>query len=224
LALDQKTYWNITTTLETQRPPEHPVCRYFSRQRWSFVRRYIDLEAINSVLDVGCGRGMASGHLDSPTRSLTGVDISLGQIRANTVSRLKLINSTGESLPFRDRAFDLVTCWELLHHADNPGQVVEEMIRVSGGWLVIFEPNLMNPAQYAFAALMPGERGSFRLRNHVIDDALRRNDFEILTFQHVGWIFPNRTPMWLFHLLRHLPFQLPIFGISRLWIARRTSP
>src|SRR5690242_5337513 len=123
LTLDQKTYWNFAPTVETQRPPEHPVCQYFSQQRWSYVSQVVDLDSVTSVLDVGCGRGMASGILDTPARQLTGIDFSLQQLRANPVGTLKLINSTGESLPFKDRAFDLVTCWELLHHASDPGMV-----------------------------------------------------------------------------------------------------
>jgi hypothetical protein len=111
----------------------------------------------------------------------------------------------------------------VLHHVETPSAVIAEMARLSREWIVIFEPNILNPAQLLFSLLVPAERNSLRLSRSIIEHSLEHSGFRVVHFRRGGWIFPNRCPRWLFRLLRVLPFALPIVGISRLWIARRVE-
>jgi SAM-dependent methyltransferase len=75
------------------------------------VRALLGMEApVSRALDVGCGTGMSSVALLALARAVVGVDGSLPMLRhARHARGLRYTASTAEELPFRSRAFDLVT-------------------------------------------------------------------------------------------------------------------
>ena len=60
----------------------------------------------------------------------------------------------------RTRAFDVVSCWELLHHLDDPVAALREMWRVTARRLVVFEPNRINPGHIVLGLTRAEERQS----------------------------------------------------------------
>ena len=100
------------------------------------------------ILDVATGTGRLPlavvQQLDFSGR-VVGLDLSakmLQQARRKLAlfrSRVTLIQQAAGKLPFRDGAFDAVTCLEALEFMPNPPQVVAEMVRVlrPGGLLLI---------------------------------------------------------------------------------------
>jgi SAM-dependent methyltransferase len=175
------------------------------------------------VFDLGCGRGIASVYFEQSDKRLVGIDFAHNQLKGNPIAGMEHLVALGDTVPFAANTFDLVTCWEVLHHVETPSAVIAEMARLSREWIVIFEPNILNPAQLLFSLLVPAERNSLRLSRSIIEHSLEHSGFRVVHFRRGGWIFPNRCPRWLFRLLRVLPFALPIVGISRLWIARRVE-
>jgi SAM-dependent methyltransferase len=99
-----------------------------------------------SLLDVACGQG---AYLQFAARSglvTTGVDLSrvalqVARERAPT-ARVQL--GDGERLPFRDAAFDHVTCLGSLEHFPSPQSGAREIARVlrPRGSALVFVPNL----------------------------------------------------------------------------------
>jgi len=62
------------------------------------------------------------------------------QRRASTVA------AVGESLPFRDRSFDVVLCDNVVDHAESPSQIVRELVRIlTPGGLLYFTVNIHHP-------------------------------------------------------------------------------
>ena len=55
----------------------------------------------------------------------------------------EFIAADGSRLPFRDKAFDLVTCFEVLEHVEKPQDVVRESARClrPNGHLIVLVPN-----------------------------------------------------------------------------------
>ncbi|MGD8553848.1 MAG: class I SAM-dependent methyltransferase [Anaerolineales bacterium] len=98
------------------------------------------------VLDVGAGTGRVAraflpvARLDAqvlclePSRRMMRVGRSLLQD-----SRGRWLRGWSNSLPFAERAFDAVTCLEVLEFTPNPPAALQELVRVlrPGGWLVI---------------------------------------------------------------------------------------
>jgi SAM-dependent methyltransferase len=62
------------------------------------------------------------------------------------------VAAVGESLPFRDRSFDVVLCDNVVDHAESPAKIVRELARIlSPRGLLYFTVNVHHPV-YAIAA------------------------------------------------------------------------
>lgn len=100
-----------------------------------------------SVLDLGCGHGMASVVLARRGARVTACDLSLGYLReaqaraAANGTAIRWALADGERLPFGDASFDRVWGNAILHHLDMR-RVGAELKRVlgPGGVAVFCEP------------------------------------------------------------------------------------
>ena len=211
----QDAYWDAD---EVHREVGHPVVEGFARQRWDHLARIIpDFDRVRTALDVGGGSGFSTHHAPPWLRSVS-CDRSRHMLAKSPVARRLQLDAT--ALPFADDSFDLVFCWEVLHHLNEPWRALEEMARVSRGWVLAFEPNPANLAQFLFALVDREHRWVLRYSRRYLLRQFARVGLRPLTFQRVGLIFPNRTPQWLYHALRPLPFRVPLVGISNLVVAR----
>ena len=91
-----------------------------------------------SLLDVGCGGGHFLRTLQRETSemSLTGCDLLQ---RAN-VGNADYAIGDNEALPFRDRAFDVVTCMHTLEHSRRVDLAIAELRRVCKRQLIVIVP------------------------------------------------------------------------------------
>lgn len=124
-------------------------------------------------------------------------------------------------LPFADNSFDLVYAWDLLHHLSNPGDSVNEIKRVSKKYVLFFEPNRYNPAQALFALYDRAHRWVLRYSMRYMRGLIEEHGLQVIAADTGGWIFPNMTPVWLFSLLRLLPFRVPLLGVSLVLICEK---
>jgi ubiquinone/menaquinone biosynthesis C-methylase UbiE len=120
----------------------------------AFIARSWQLDAVRSVLDMGCGVGHWGRVLLEvlpPAARILGIDreplwLEKARERAGSAGlgeRLEYRHLSAESLPFADATFDLTTCQTLLMHVPDPARVLAEMVRVTrpGGLLVVAEAN-----------------------------------------------------------------------------------
>ncbi len=115
---------------------------------WNFFRHLTSLTAakkVDSILDVGCGEGFTLNRLKEKGigKKLEGVEyakeaIVLGK---TTYPDIKIIQGSIYELPYKDNAFDLVLCTEVLEHLEKPQNALKELVRVSNKYLVISVPN-----------------------------------------------------------------------------------
>jgi SAM-dependent methyltransferase len=103
-------------------------------------RRGRDLDLIvewatgaKTALDVATGGGHVARRLREAGLNVVTTDAAPG-MEPDVVSR-------SEELPFADGSFDAVVCRVAAHHFDDPALAVREMVRVSGG-LVLISDNL----------------------------------------------------------------------------------
>jgi len=110
----------------------------------------VGLKDAELVLDVGCGSGFVTRDIARLTKgTVIGIDGSLGllEVAKKTLkeySNTKLCIGDAQELPFKDNAFDIVTCNLLLMWADDPQKVVSEMARITkprGKVLASLEPD-----------------------------------------------------------------------------------
>jgi SAM-dependent methyltransferase len=103
-----------------------------------------------TVLDLGSGEGTYSAQFLQvfPQCSLlVGIDISRENInqakKKQNRKKTEFIIADGQNLPFKNLSFGAAICKDILHHADDPSQVLKELIRVSKDSVVI-EANKRN--------------------------------------------------------------------------------
>lgn len=99
-----------------------------------------------SVLDIGCGDGYYTLRFwdYGKPRSMIGLDAASSAIEvANRNKGTRLIEfQVGDAhhLPYPDDSFDLVLIQSILHHDDNPLDVIREAFRVAPE-ILVHEPN-----------------------------------------------------------------------------------
>src|SRR4029079_16346666 len=90
------------------------------------------------VLDVGCGNGFIAHHLQSMLgKTVVGLDVGTNTADA----RINYLPYDGRHFPVRDDSFDAVLLCYVLHHAQDPRLVLNEVSRVlrHGGVAIIYE-------------------------------------------------------------------------------------
>jgi SAM-dependent methyltransferase len=121
-------------------------------------------KTFNSVLGIGSGDGQELRPLLKRTNSITILEPSDGfatsEIDGVPVRYIK--PQASGIMPFADQTFDLITCFQALHHIPNVSTVVREMYRTQkpGGHTLLMEPtNSMGDWRYPRVGLTKNERG-----------------------------------------------------------------
>lgn len=99
--------------------------------RLQYIKRHVSLEGKN-VLDIGCGGGILSEVLVKEGARVTGLDISeslldIARLHSQQ-SNLDICycNATAEEYALKsNRAFDVITCMELLEHVPDPQSIIK---------------------------------------------------------------------------------------------------
>lgn len=92
-----------------------------------------DLAAGKRVLELGCAAGHGLGLMARRAARLVGADFSpalLADARAHFAGRVPLVRLTAECLPFPDRSFDLVLCFEASYYVPDMARAFREIARV----------------------------------------------------------------------------------------------
>jgi SAM-dependent methyltransferase len=103
--------------------------------------------APESFLDAGCGEGfVARCILDAASGiDLTGCDVSEAALKvaANANPEARFVAGSVIGLPFPDRSFDVVGCFEVLEHLPGgmPRQALSELARVARRAVVMSVPH-----------------------------------------------------------------------------------
>jgi len=99
-----------------------------------------------SVLDAGCGTGYGSAILaDAGASEVIGIDIAADVVTgtAGTHEAVSMRAGDVRALDFPDGRFDLVVCFEVIEHLDDPMAGLDELARVLApdGLLLVSSPN-----------------------------------------------------------------------------------
>ena len=88
------------------------------------------------ILDLGCGSGIISKEFErSFSSEFLGIDIIDNRVEVIPFKKYK-----GDNLSFlKDNSFDLVLINFVLHHCQNPEELLKEAKRVSSGKIVLYE-------------------------------------------------------------------------------------
>jgi SAM-dependent methyltransferase len=95
-----------------------------------------------SVLDVGCGQGVALKHFAARGYDATGIALNPTDVEACRAQGFRVFAMDQSFLEFPDNRFDLVWCRHCIEHSIFPFFTLSEFHRVlkPGGWLYIEVP------------------------------------------------------------------------------------
>jgi len=125
------------------------------------VMERMKYEKTDKVLDVGCGTGLSSLLFQCQK---FGVDPTF-ELLQQAKKRMPVAQGTGEALPFKDNAFDIVICLTALHNFQDPQRGLLEMKRVGTGRFAI---SILKRAK-AFDALMKMVNATFKVKEMLED-------------------------------------------------------
>jgi SAM-dependent methyltransferase len=191
----QDRYWQGTS----YRDGSDPLSRAYADPKIEYVLKLADLRGLR-VLDVGCGTGVFTLPLRAVASRVIGLDYSAHMLRKNAVRTL--VQGDASALPFGADAFDAVFSANLLHHSDEPAQLLGEMIRVSRNYVILVEPNRYNPLMFAFGVLVREERGLLRSSTSYIATLMRSRGLSVIRCKAMGMISQNNTPGGLVPFLK----------------------
>lgn len=191
----QERYWTRTR----YRASDAPVVAAFADPKLEFIRKHISLYG-KKVLDVGCGNGIFTVRLAKVAKYVVGFDLSSHMLMRNP--HPLCVRGPAELLPFRDDSFDVVFEANLLHHVEDSETVLKELCRCSVRYVVLIEPNRINPLMFAFALLVPAERRLLRYSKKKVWQLANKMGLRVLALTTTGMISQNNTPAFLVPWLR----------------------
>lgn len=93
-------------------------------------------------LDAGCGSGRyVQAMLDLEAKEIVGIDLDPAVAKKNIYNpKAKVMEGDIREIPFPDSYFDFICCNGVLHHLENPPEVIKELSRVlkKGGYLFLY--------------------------------------------------------------------------------------
>jgi SAM-dependent methyltransferase len=212
----QREYWD---NQNNRREPDHPIIEAFSLPKINHLNNFINFSSSKKLLDIGCGNGYFSYYFSKRAETV-GLDFSQKMLVQNPCKNL--VQGTALSLPFKDNSFDIVFCSNLLHHIENPQDVIHEMKRVSTNYIVILEPNRNNPLMAIFSIIIPEERMALKFSLEYMNTLIDRCGLTIINSCSMGSIVPNKTPQLLLPLLKIIDIKSP-FGFYNIIISKKSE-
>ena len=188
------------------RSPEHPVIEAYVRPKLDYIRRFVPLDQRTSLLDVGCGNGVFTHHLEKLCGFVSALDNSGNMLAQNSCPRV--VQGEGTDLPFRDGSFDVVFEANVLHHVKDRIKVVREMARASRRWVILIEPNRYNPLMLAFGLVIAAERGLLTSTIPSNLAVLSAAGLKPIAGMTTGMISQNNTPSLLLPFLKQFDREI----------------
>jgi SAM-dependent methyltransferase len=140
------TYWCSPEPLERAR------MEYEDELAGGFLKWFPNLDLQNKdVFDIGCGYGGRTvRYAESGARWVTGLEVSDSAVaesrefaRSRGASNTNFVAGTGESLPFSDASFDIITSYDVFEHVCDLRQTLLQCLRVlrpTGKLYAVFPP------------------------------------------------------------------------------------
>jgi len=110
----------------------------------------IEMAKNRTVLDIACGEGYGASFLSKVAAKVMAVDVDAATIEKAEekykADNLDFISGSILQIPFPDRSFDMITCFETLEHVAEHEEAMTELKRVlkPGGILMISTPDRTN--------------------------------------------------------------------------------
>jgi SAM-dependent methyltransferase len=113
------------------------VSHYTSKNLINFAKH----NAGTNILDIGCATGEYCQKLTELGFNCIGIDINEKYVKKAIEIGVEAHIMSGDDIKFPDKSFDTILLFEVLEHVKNPGNVLNEAIRVAKKNILITVPN-----------------------------------------------------------------------------------
>jgi ubiquinone/menaquinone biosynthesis C-methylase UbiE len=214
----QKEYWE-RDSIDNRKKPTDEVIKTYVSSKIKEIRKIVNINNKTKILDVGSGNGYFSYYFEK-IADTTGIDYSEKMIKLNPIKKKFVMDAN--NLKFKDNSFDVVFCHALLHHIENPINVLKEMQRVSKEYVIIIEPNRNNPFMFLFSYIVKEERKALKFSLKYLRKMMENLNIKIIKSFSYGLLVPNKTPKILLPLLKRLEFKQPL-GMLNILIGIKSN-
>ncbi len=115
---------------------------FWKKQGLALLSKHCHPEG-KTLLDYGCGRGECLEFAKGVGLMAEGTDIDPECVRlAGRFSPSCELNPSDPLAQFGAKSFDVVTCFHVLEHVDNPKQTLSALAKISREFVIIAVPNL----------------------------------------------------------------------------------
>jgi SAM-dependent methyltransferase len=164
------------------------------------------------VLDIGAGDGLVAATLSEQRPDL---DVSAVDVLVRPDTRVPVERFDGKALPHPDRRFDATILVDVLHHSDQPVELLREAARVSRGQVIIkdhvLEGRLAGPTLRFMDRL-----GNLRHDVSLPHNYLRRNEW-LDAFERLGLHVDDwEEQVGLYPFPASLVFERSLHFVARL--------
>jgi ubiquinone/menaquinone biosynthesis C-methylase UbiE len=183
---------------------KHNLFRKFYSSR--LVKRWIQkklqpvlphLQHDDQVLDIGSGNGLICQHLQQLNYTCTALDLD----NLSIVPDLHVTIYDGKCIPFENKSFDLALLLTVLHHSQNPRELLKESARVAQKIIIIediYSNKLQQYLTYAMDTLVNWGHSAMTYQNKSDKEwqaLFRELGFELLStsYRSIGFIFRQAT-------------------------------
>lgn len=174
--------------------------RFWHQSRFAAVGKILNGVRPRQILDIGCHGGTFTEIISQkfPQAKVFGIDISPEAIKYGRKRRPK-INfqvANAQQLPFPDKSFDLVTCFDTFEHLPDSQTVLVEIKRVltDNGEVIFLIPTenlLFKMVWWFWTKFGPGrvwwETHIQNFNGHKLDKILEKGGFEIDKRKIINW-------------------------------------
>lgn len=119
----------------------------------SLLQKYQPIDSDASVIEVGSGaHGLIFFFGTHRAIGLDPLAVDYRRLFPSWQKRVQTIAAFGEQIPFADGSFDIVLCDNVVDHAENPAEIVRELVRIlRPGGLLYFTVNIHHPVYFVVA-------------------------------------------------------------------------
>lgn len=145
------------------------------------------------VLDVGAGRCYIAQEIQDKNK----VKVTCLDIKNLSQTDMGVVVYDGKNIPFKNNEFDIALIAYVLHHCEEPIEVLKEVIRVTRGNIVIFEdtkPSLFTNMMDFFSNKLRGIETPFKFRTEEEwKNIFKKLNLKIVAVKHRvegEWFYP----------------------------------
>lgn len=115
---------------------------FWKRQGMTLLLKHCNPQG-KTLLDYGCGRGECLGLASEAGFAVQGTDVDPECVRlAARYGQVSQLNVSDPLSQFGTKSFDVITCFHVLEHVENPKQVLTTLTKMARSYVVIAVPNL----------------------------------------------------------------------------------